>query len=71
MSGRVLRLVLGDQLSRGMSSLSDLDTTFDVVLMAEAFDEATVVRFHRKKIAFQFSAMRHFAASLVEDGVDV
>jgi len=68
---RVLRLVLGDQLSRGISSLADLDAACDVVLMVEALDEATVVRQHRKKIAFQFAAMRHFAAALEERGVDV
>ena len=71
MACQVLRLVLGDQLSRGVSSLTDLDAALDVVLMAEAFDEATVVRHHPKKIAFQFSAMRHFAAALGERGIDV
>lgn len=71
MGCQTLRLVLGDQLSRGMSSLTDLDAALDVVLMAEAFDEATLVRYHRKKIAFQFAAMRHFAADLCDRGVDV
>lgn len=65
-----LRPVLGDQLSRSLSSLSDLQTG-DVVLMAELADEATYVRHHQRKIAFLFSAMRHFAADLVANGVNV
>jgi len=39
--------------------------------MAEVRDEATYVRHHPKKIAFLFSAMRHFAQSLRDDGWDV
>lgn len=66
-----LRLVLGDQLSRGLSSLSDLDPDRDRVLLVEVWDEATYVRHHKKKIAFLFSAMRHFAAALRSEGVAV
>ena len=67
----VLRLVLGDQLSRGISSLTDLDRQNDVILMCEVWDEATYVRHHKKKIAFLFAAMRHFAAELERDGCKV
>ncbi len=63
-----LRFVLGDQLSRNLSSLRDVDKNDDVVLMAEVHDECTYVRHHVKKIAFLFSAMRHFAEELREDG---
>lgn len=66
-----LRLILGDQLSPGISSLSDLDRDTDVVVMAELWDEATYVKHHKKKIAFLFSAMRHFADALRADGVTV
>ena len=66
-----LRLILGDQLSPGISSLSDLDRDNDVVVMAELWDEATYVKHHKKKIAFLFSAMRHFADELRGDGVTV
>lgn len=66
----VLRLVLGDQLSAGLSSLSDLGRD-DVVLMCEVMSEATYVPHHPKKIAFLFSAMRHFAADLEARGVRV
>lgn len=69
--GGTLRVVLGDQLSRGLSSLADLDKDRDVVLMAEVLDEATYVPHHPKKIAFLFSAMRHFAAELRAAGVPV
>jgi deoxyribodipyrimidine photolyase-related protein len=55
-------LCLGDQLSRGLSSLADASPdTDDIVFMAEVMGEATSVRHHKKKIAFLFSAMRHFA----------
>ncbi|WP_185984307.1 cryptochrome/photolyase family protein [Aureimonas mangrovi] len=58
-----LRFVLGDQLTRDLSSLRDWKPG-DVVLMAEVADEATYVRHHQRKIAFLFSAMRHFADEL-------
>lgn len=63
-----LRLVLGDQLSEDISSLSDVDKQSDIILMCEVRTEATYVKHHKKKIAFLFSAMRHFAADLVEQG---
>ncbi|MDW3205801.1 MAG: cryptochrome/photolyase family protein [Alphaproteobacteria bacterium] len=66
-----LRLVLGDQLSPGLSALEDIDVENDVVLMAEVAEEATYVRHHPKKIVFLFSAMRHFAETLRERGVRV
>ena len=65
-----LRFVLGDQLSREISSLSDL-AAGDVVLMVEVGDEANYVRHHQRKIAFLFAAMRHFAADLKERDVIV
>lgn len=67
----VLRFVLGDQLSRSLSSLSDADRERDIVFMAEVMGEATSVRHHKKKIAFLFSAMRHFAQSLRDEGFTV
>ncbi|MFC0407094.1 cryptochrome/photolyase family protein [Roseomonas elaeocarpi] len=65
-----LRFVLGDQLTRDVSSLRDL-APCDVVLMAEVCDEATYVRHHQRKIAFLFSAMRHFADALRVEGITV
>jgi len=59
-----LVLVLGDQLTTGLSSLGRADPARDRVLMAEVVEEATYVRHHKKKIALVFSAMRHFANEL-------
>lgn len=67
----ILRVVLGDQLNTQLSSLSDIDKHTDVVLMCEVVEEATYVKHHKKKIAFIFSAMRHFAQSLRDEGIEV
>ena len=66
-----LVLVLGDQLSEGLSALRAADKARDVVVMAEVADEAGYVPHHPKKIAFLFSAMRKFAAELRAAGWDV
>ncbi|SEM76538.1 deoxyribodipyrimidine photolyase-related protein [Loktanella fryxellensis] len=63
-----LILVLGDQLSDGLSALRAADKAHDVVVMAEVADEAGYVPHHPKKIAFLFAAMRKFAARLRADG---
>ena len=59
-----LSLILGDQLSSTLSSLAEIDPKEDLILMCEVRSEATYVKHHKKKIAFLFSAMRHFAAEL-------
>jgi deoxyribodipyrimidine photolyase-related protein len=66
-----LRLILGDQLSRDLTALSDADPKSDIILMAEVMREATYVRHHKKKIAFLFAAMRHFAEELRAEGFRV
>lgn len=68
---RTLRLVLGDQLTRSLSALEDLDPSNDVILMVEVQAEAIYVRHHKQKIAFLFSAMRHFAEDLRAEGLSV
>lgn len=65
-----LRLILGDQLSPSINTLTGADEK-DVILMAEVRQEATYVKHHKKKIAFIFSAMRHFAAGLEAQGLGV
>ncbi|RJF76694.1 cryptochrome/photolyase family protein [Rhodopseudomonas palustris] len=65
-----LRLVLGDQLTRNVAALQGA-AGGDVVLMAEVADETTYVKHHKQKIAFIFSAMRHFAEELRADGLTV
>ncbi len=56
--------LLGDQLSAGLASLRGAEPEASVVLMMEVAAEATYVRHHKRKIAFLFSAMRHFAEEL-------
>jgi len=63
-----LHLVLGDQLHIETSALDGFDPRTDVVLMAELDHEATWTPSHRQRIAVFFSAMRHFAARLVDRG---
>jgi len=52
-----LGFVLGDQLTRDLSALADIDPARDVVLMVEVEEEARVAH-HQQKIAFLLSAMR-------------
>jgi deoxyribodipyrimidine photolyase-related protein len=66
-----LRLILGDQLCHNISSLADVDVQSDIILMCEVHSEATYVKHHKKKIAFIFSAMRHFAAELADQGLNL
>lgn len=65
-----LRIVLGDQLTHGLSSLRD-HAPGDTVLMMEVAEEATYVRHHKQKLTLIFSAMRHFAAELRAAGLTV
>ncbi len=70
MVGRLV-LVLGDQLSEGLSALRAADPDRDTVVMAEVLEETHYVPHHPKKIALVLSAMRHFAAELRAAGWDV
>lgn len=63
-----LCLLLGDQLSLSMSSLAKIDKQNDHVLICEVKEEASYVKHHKTKIAFLFSAMRHFAEDLKRKG---
>ena len=69
-----LRIILGDQLSFGISALVGLDPERDVVLMMEVMEvmeENTYVQHHKQKIVLVLSAMRHFADALRQTGVTV
>lgn len=66
-----LRLILGDQLTHSLSSLSDVESEKDVILLCEVWEEAKYVKHHKKKIAFLFAAMRHFAEELKAKGLKV
>ena len=63
-----LVVLLGDQLNLKMNSLSDFNKQSDKVLLAEVKEEASYVKHHKKKIAFVFSAMRHFSEELKKNG---
>lgn len=66
-----LRFILGDHLSRNVAALQDIDPKTDIVLMAEVGSESTVVGFHKQKLVFIYSAMRHFAQALRDEGIMV
>ena len=68
---KALRLITADQLDHNIAALQDAEKTNDVILMVEVKEEATYVRHHKKKIAFLFSAMRHFAEELKDKGYQV
>ena len=63
--------ILGDQLSLDLSSLRGADKAMARLLMMEVDEETTYVRHHKIKIAYIFSAMRHHAAALREEGWQV
>ncbi len=67
----VLRVILGDQLTREVAALDGLDPARDVVLMVEVADETRYVPHHKQKIVFILSAMRHFAEALKAEGIHV
>lgn len=66
-----LRFILGDHLSRSVAALRDIDPDNDIVLMAEVGSESTIVGFHKQKLVFIYSAMRHFADELRAEGIRV
>jgi deoxyribodipyrimidine photolyase-related protein len=68
---RSLRFLFADQLTHELSALEGLVRERDTVLMAEVAAETDHVPHHPKKIAFLFSAMRHFAAELEAKGINV
>jgi deoxyribodipyrimidine photolyase-related protein len=63
-----LGLILADQLSHTLASLRALTPQRDALLLAEVMEEASYVAHHQQKIALLFSAMRHFAAELRQQG---
>ena len=59
-----LRLILADQVTHDLASLHDINMADDVVMLCEVQDEVTYVRHHKRKVAFLFSAMRHFCRGI-------
>ena len=68
MPEKSLIVIMWDQLSLELASLQAANQAKDVVLLVEASEEATYVSHHKKKLAFLFSAMRHFAQELSAAG---
>ncbi|MEQ9347348.1 MAG: cryptochrome/photolyase family protein [Thalassospira sp.] len=68
---KTIRFVLGDQLTRGISSLADASPDKDLIVMAEPDAETNYVPHHRQKIVFILSAMRHFSNMLQAEGFEV
>ena len=66
-----LIVIFGDQLSLTISSLQTANPKKDMILMCELRNEAKYVKHHKMKIAFIFSAMRHFSGTLVNKGYNV
>ncbi|SEO90502.1 deoxyribodipyrimidine photolyase-related protein [Luteibacter sp. UNC138MFCol5.1] len=66
---RHLVVILGDQLNRDSQAFDDFDATTDRVWMAERRGESEHVWSHKARTALFLSAMRHFAASLRDDGI--
>lgn len=60
--------IFADQLSRTLSAFQNTTKDDATILMMEVSEEADSVWHHRKKLVFLFSAMRHFAQELENDG---
>lgn len=61
-------LILGNQLSLDNSAFEGVDKNNDLIVMIEAWEEFSYPRHHKQKIVLIISAMRHFAAILLEKG---
>ncbi len=64
-------LVLGDQLNRFIPPLRDAEPGHTRVLLIESESLARELPHHKQKLVLVFSAMRHFARELEEDGFAV
>ncbi|MEM7146562.1 MAG: cryptochrome/photolyase family protein [Verrucomicrobiota bacterium] len=64
---QTLRIILGDQLNRDSAIFDNFAPESDLFWMAEVPEETEHVWCHQLRIAFFFSAMRHFKAELDKD----
>lgn len=64
-------LVLGDQLHRGTGAIARAEPARDRVVMVESDAKLRQRPWHRQKLAYVLSAMRHFAEELRDAGFDV
>lgn len=68
---RRLVVICGDQLDTNSSVFDGFDPSTDAVLLTEAFEEATYVWQHKRRLVFFFAAMRGFRDALREQGFPV
>jgi len=68
---RNLVLVLGDQLDPASAAFDGFDKAQDAILQMEVMEEAAYIHQHKKRIAYFFSAMRHFCEDRREAGFQV
>jgi deoxyribodipyrimidine photolyase-related protein len=68
---RQLVVVLGDQLDRASPAFVGFDPRQDAVWMAEAHPESTRIWSSQMRVAVFLAAMRHFAAALRTEGLNV
>lgn len=71
MSPRRTVWVFGDQLHTGLGALADADPSCDMVLMIESRRKIDTRPWHRQRLHFLLSSMRHFACELTERGFTV
>jgi deoxyribodipyrimidine photolyase-related protein len=64
-------VILPDQLSRSLNIFHNFNLDEDVIFMGEFKSDWVYVPHHKKKLAFIFSSMRHFAHELKQDGFNV
>ncbi|MBT8364559.1 MAG: cryptochrome/photolyase family protein [Deltaproteobacteria bacterium] len=68
---RNLIIIFGDQLDLDSAAFDGFDSGEDAVLMMEVKEEASYIPQHKIRLAFFFSAMRHFADDLKDRGYTV
>lgn len=65
-----IRIILPDQLNLEISSLQGASKN-DLIFISENSLDLSTIKFHKKRIAFNLSAMRHFSKELEKAGYDV
>ena len=64
-------LVLGDQLNRAIGALATARPALDHILIVETEEKIRSQRWHRQRLHFYLSSMRHFAEELRDAGFTV
>jgi deoxyribodipyrimidine photolyase-related protein len=64
-------LILGDQLFENSNLLSSINKEQDVVLMVESKELCARKMYHKQKLSYVLTCMRHYHDALVKQGFDV